>query len=89
MSSNKKYEALSYDAIVRALLENYESIYVVDAETSAYQCFHESDLYSSLRLEDRGEDFFETMENNIFKTIYREDQEFVRTMMKIQTVIGD
>ena len=67
MSSNndKKLETLSHDAIVRALFENYESIYVVDAETSAYRCFHESGSYSSLRIEDRGYDFFQSMENNI------------------------
>ena len=86
--SNKKHEALSHDAIVRALFENYESIYAVDAETSAYQCFHESDSYSSLRLEDRGDNFFKTMESNIIKTIYWEDQEFVRTMMSKQALLS-
>lgn len=86
-SGNKKHEALSYDAIVRALLENYESIYAVDAETSAYRCFHESDSYSSLRFEDRGDDFFDTMESNI-RTIYPEDRDFVRSMLSRQALLS-
>ena len=75
------YETLSHEAIVRALLENYESIYVVDVETSAFRCFHESDSYSSLKLESQGDDFFKTMEININNTIYFEDRDFVRAMM--------
>nr|MBQ4458584.1 histidine kinase [Clostridia bacterium] len=79
--NDKKLETLSHDAIVRALFENYESIYVVDAETSAYRCFHESGSYSSLRIEDRGYDFFQSMENNILRTIYEDDRDFVRKML--------
>lgn len=80
-NSSKKHKALSHEAIVKALFENYESIYAVDIETSAFQCFHESDTYSSLRLEDHGDSFFDTLESNILKTIYVEDQEFVRSML--------
>ena len=72
---------MSYDAIVRALFEKYESIYVVDAETSAYQCFHESDSYSSLQIDGCEDDFFQSIENNILRTIYEDDLEFVRKML--------
>ena len=78
---NKKHATLSYEAIVRALFERYESIYVIDAETSVYQCFHESDSYSSLCLEEKGEDFFQAMNDNILRTIYEKDQEYVRKKM--------
>ena len=87
-NNNKKQEALSHDAIVRALFENYESIYAVDVETAAYKCFHESDSYRSLLIEDRGDDFFQTMESNIIKTIYQDDQDFVRTMMSKQQLLS-
>lgn len=82
MSSNsrRKHEALSHEAIVKALFENYESIYVVDAETCSFQCFHESDSYSSLRLEESGDDFFETMMKSI-EAIYWEDRDFVIEML--------
>ena len=49
------YEALSRNAVVRALFENYESLYVVDAETSAFKCYHESDSYRTLSID--GEQF--------------------------------
>ena len=80
-SSNKVHKALSQEAVVKALFENYESIYAVDAETSSFQCFHESDSYSSLRLEDHGDNFFDSLERNIRKTIYLEDREFVLRML--------
>lgn len=86
MENNKKtresdFAALTQDVILRALSENYECIYVVDADTGAYRCFYESDSYSSLRLENQGDDFFRDAENNIIKAIYRDDQEFVRSML--------
>ena len=81
-------EALSHDAIVRALFENYESLYAVDVETSSFQCFHESDPYSSLQLENRGDDFFEEMEGNLLRTIYPEDQEYVRSKMSKEKLLA-
>ena len=87
-NSFEKHEALSHDAVVRALLENYESIYAVDAETSEYQCFHESDQYSSLRIESRGKDFFDEADSNIFRTIYIEDQKYVRRMISKKVMLS-
>ena len=72
---------LSHEAIVRALFENYESIYAVDMETGAFHCFHESDSYSLLRLESSGDDFFQALETNILTTIFREDREYVLRML--------
>ena len=79
--SSKSYKAFSHEALVKALFENYESIYVIDAETSAFQCFHESGPYSSLCLEMHGDDFFGSLESNVIKAIYPKDQEFVRSML--------
>lgn len=76
-----KHKALSQEAIVKALFENYECIYAVDVQTSSFQCFHESDSYSSLHLEDHGDNFFESVENNSINAIYLEDQAFVRMML--------
>ena len=81
------YEALSRNAVVRALFENYESLYVVDAETSAFKCYHESDSYRTLSIESQGEDFFYTLENNIIKAIYWEDQEFVKSKLSKQALM--
>ena len=78
--SNMIYKTLSHDAIVKALFENYESLYVVDANTSAFHCFHESDSYSSLCLEEMGDDFFKEVQRNI-NAVYWEDREHVIKML--------
>ena len=87
MDYHKNNDMLSYNAIVKALLENYESIYAVDVETSAYKCFYESDSYSMLRLQNSGDNFFDSIEENIFTTIYLEDQEFVRSKLTKQALL--
>lgn len=76
--NNETHDSLSKQAILRALFENYESIYAVDAETSSFQCFHESDSYSSLKLDDRGDDFFKSLESDVIKSIYEKDRQFVQ-----------
>ena len=48
---------LSYDAAVSALFENYESVYGIDVNTSAYQCYHESASFQELQIDSSGEDF--------------------------------
>lgn len=73
--------ALSQEAIVKALFERYESLYSVDIETSVYRCFYESNSFSSLGLESQGEDFFKDLERNLLKVIYPDDQAYVRSML--------
>lgn len=77
----------SYDAILRALFENYESIYDIDVETYAYQCYHESDAYSELKIANSGENFFKALSEPISKTIHPEDRGYVLTMLDSSTVI--
>lgn len=79
--------ALSYDAIVQALFETYECLYDIDAETSAYQCYHESESFSAFRLASSGSDFFRDLIVNIPYTVYFEDQEYLRTMLRRDTVL--
>jgi len=85
--SNPKTE-LSYEAILLALFENYESIYDIDAETSAYQCYHESDSYSELRIAGSGEDFFAALSSHVPKAIHPEDCAYVQRMLDRDTMIA-
>ena len=73
--------ALSYDAIMGALFENYECIYDIDVTTSAYQRYYESDSYSELKLARGGSDFFTSLPEDIAKAVYPEDQEYVSSML--------
>ncbi|MBQ1501198.1 MAG: hypothetical protein IIZ45_01090, partial [Firmicutes bacterium] len=65
---------LYYDAAVSALFENYESVYGIDVNTSAYQCYHESASFQELQIDSSGEDFFAALADNIVRSIYPEDQ---------------
>ena len=77
----------SYDAIVRALVENYESLYDVDVETSAYQCYHESESFRELQLARSGADFFRELGTDIERTIQAEDRAYVRAMLQKETML--
>ena len=72
---------LYYDAAVSALFENYESVYGIDVNTSAYQCYHESASFQELQIDSSGEDFFAALADNIVRSIYPEDQAYVLKML--------
>lgn len=84
--SNKSI--LSYVAIMRSLFENYESLYDIDVETSAYQCYHESDSYSELNVESSGSDFFADAFEKAAEVVYRPDLEYVRRMLQRKTMLA-
>ena len=73
----KMKKALSFDAIRRALFENYESIYVIDVNSAAYICYYESSAFQAFHLENEGNNFFEALAMQIPKTIWVEDREYV------------
>ncbi len=85
--SNPKNE-FSYHVIAQALFENYESIYDIDVETSAYQCYHESDSYGSLRIAKSGDDFFRSLGTRIPRVIHPDDREFVHRMLRKETMLA-
>ncbi len=81
-------DALSYEALVKALFENYESIYDIDAETGKYQCYYESELYKELMISESGEDFFAALKVNVPKVIYQEDREYVLKMLRKNNLLS-
>jgi len=85
--SNPKNE-FSYHVIAKALFENYECIYDIDVETSAYQCYHESGSYGSLRIAKSGEDFFRSLGTRIPRVIHPDDREFVHRMLRKETMLA-
>lgn len=86
-SAEQKNSALSQEVILRALIENYESIYDIDVETNAYQCYHESGPYSDLRIAMCGEDFFSDMLSEADRTIYEEDREYVKQALSKEEML--
>ncbi|MBQ7491777.1 MAG: histidine kinase [Clostridia bacterium] len=86
--AGEKERALSYDAIVAALFETYESIYDIDAETSAYQCYHESDAYQGLHVARSGGDFFAALRKHVKQVICPEDQAYVLRMLEKDNLLA-
>ena len=73
----KMKEALSFDAIRKALFENYESIYVIDVDTSEYVCYYESETFQAFHLAGEGDDFFADLTINVPETVWHEDQDYL------------
>ena len=78
---NRKETELSAEAITIALFEKYEGIYDIDVETSAYQCFFQSESYSRLNIQESGDDFFADLRISLPKHIHPDDVEYVYKMM--------
>ena len=79
---------LSREAIINALFETYESIYDIDAESGAYQCYHESDYYSELNIESSGDNFFADVKSNVMEVVYDEDRQYVQKMMQKDVLLS-
>lgn len=86
-TANKIQEVLSQEVLQKAVVENYESLYAIDINTSNYFCFHQSDSFSTLKLENEGTDFFEDVGINIITTIYREDRSYVQSKLSRASII--
>lgn len=80
-------EYMNYELIAKALFETYENIYDVNLETSSFFSFHESESYHSLKLEKKGDDFFEELQQGIKRVIVDEDQEYVVRMLSREKLI--
>lgn len=86
---NDTAPAGSREAILLALFENYESIYDVDALTSVYHCYHESEAFHELRIQTSGKDFFADLHENVERAIYPADREFVHKTHEKDTMIKE
>ncbi len=78
---DKEFSNLPYDAIVKALFENYECIYDIDTETNSYRLYYESSAYQDFQLKKSGSDFFESLNVTVPVLIHPEDQELVLSML--------
>ena len=77
-----------YLAIANALFENYESIYDIDVKTSSYQCYHESDSYSRLKIASRGDDFFAALTAYVPRVVHPDDCRYVLAMLDRNTLLA-
>ena len=75
LKENKK-EATVIGNLAKALSARYESIYIIDINTSSYQCYHESEAYEKLGASTTGSDFFDEITKTILAVVYPEDKDY-------------
>ena len=74
-------ETASREALLNALLENYECIYDIDAETGAYRSYYESEDYKELDTQGKGSNFYADTKRLAPKMIHPDDIDYVRRML--------
>lgn len=74
--------------IAEALLIDYTSIYYVNAVTNEYLWYSNDSEFHSLKLRQRGKNFFEDLINDAAKAIYEEDKQFFIEDMKKDKLIS-
>lgn len=75
LEENEK-EAAVIGNLAKALSARYESIYIIDINTNAYQCYHESEAFEEIGASTSGSNFFEEITHTILEIVYPEDKEY-------------
>ncbi len=76
-----KSESQTLSEISMELTERYEVIYLVNIKTDEYMEYSSSDRYSRLKIDKKGENFFEETQKNMKTDIYSEDYKMMSIAM--------
>ena len=66
-----------FGEIARSLGSMFEVIYYIDAESGAYEEYSSSQSFSELGIANRGDDFFQSLQDDIEKHIYPDDRDML------------
>ncbi len=69
-----------YCKISSALIRNFFTVYYVNIQTGLYVGYSSNDAYNTLKIETKGNDFFEDVTKNIPNVIYEDDQEKLKSI---------
>ena len=91
---NSKDEVFNYEKeinlkISHALAQNYFVMYYVNITTNDYVGYARCDKYQSLKITNEGTDFFNDAIKNAQVVIYKDDIEFVTTMLKKEKILDE
>ena len=75
--------------ITKALLQSYFTVYYVNADTGYYIGYSSSIGYKTLKIEEKGEDFFHDILLNIPKVVQKEDQEKIIKALEKNNLIEE
>ncbi len=73
--------------ISRALAQNYFVMYYVNINTDEYISYTKDVGYKALKIEDSGTDFYKALKKNIQKVIYKDDIEYVNSMLQKDKIL--
>lgn len=83
---NNNTFTIPYETIAKALFDNYESIYMIDAETCEWKALYESAKYHEYKIKKEGRHFYEDAMPNIKRVICKEDLSYVIKMLNKEAV---
>ncbi|MBE5828545.1 MAG: diguanylate cyclase [Butyrivibrio sp.] len=70
-------KTVTFGQIAESLASNYDEIYYVNVEDSAYVGYEVNNIYGQLEISKSGEDFFKESLENISQVVHRQDQDQV------------
>ena len=76
-----------FNQIAGSLAEHYDTLYYIDMETNHYFEFSSTDIYKSLNIPTRGDDFFAESAKNIPLAVYPEDKDLVLGIHQKQNML--
>lgn len=78
-----------YEKIVMALAERHDSIYLLDLETDHYVQYKSVRTYNELSVSTEGDHFFEQLQQDALRVIYKEDLPFVMSALRKDLLIKE
>ncbi len=87
VESDEKKEKKVHDHIASVMAEDYEAIFYIEKETGEYLVFAKSQKYESLNVDAKGKDFFKEAHDYIDATVFVDDREYARSMLKRETLL--
>ena len=83
----KMQKSLTFTQIAESLASHYDMIYYVNAQTSYYKEFSTHKLYGELEINEEGDDFFATADQNADRIIHPEDRERIKLFLNKDNLI--
>lgn len=78
-----------YGQIVMALAERYDALYMVDLDTNHYALYKAERMFSELSVALEGEDFFNQLQIDAEKVVYKEDIPLIQAALYRETLLKE
>ena len=86
---HKASKSNTYGQIVMALAERYDALYMVDLDTNHYALYKAERMFSELSVALEGEDFFNQLQIDAEKVVYKEDIPLIQAALYRETLLKE